>query len=423
MRSGNKRRILLTIMGVLSWMPRLALAGDEKRQEAVLDRQGDIYEPQGVRTGLFLLYPKVDVKETGKSNIYATSSNRVSDWITTISPSLFFRSDMSRNALNLKLGADVNRYLNHGDENFTDFELGADGRIDVTRDGKITGGGSFKKQHEDRGSPDSSTADKQQIEYDVLNGFLGASHQLNRVVMKLDGSVDQYSYHDSVHVDGTTVSNGDRDRNEFNESLRVGYEFQSWYQVFVQGGMNQKNYRERPSLLFRDSKGYDAVVGTALDISGLINGDLYVGYMGQKYSDNRLTDTSGYKAGSTLRWLPTRLTAVLTSFSRTIKETTDVQCSGYVSTHYGVSVDHEFLRNMIFSGRIGMTRNDYQPAAAYTDFVSRKDDIANDGLGVKYKLNGNYWLSVDYDLTNRSSNIAGSDYRNHQIMVKLTSQM
>jgi uncharacterized protein (PEP-CTERM system associated) len=101
---------------------------------------------------------------------------------------------------------------------------------------------------------------------------------------------------------------------------------------------------------------------------------------------------------------------------RSIQETTQLNASGYFSTSGGVSVDHELRRNVILSAGFNYTNNDYQG-------ISREDDVTTARLGARYLLNRNLYLSGGYNYTARDSSVAGADYDDNVVMLRLSTQL
>jgi len=124
--------------------------------ETVKTRPRPELEPLGVRAGSFLFFPKVEVQEEYNSNIFATKNNTKDDFITSIAPELSIESDWNNHAVNFTAGGDFGFYANKSgsgpatsDQNYQDWNVSTDGRLDATRDIALFGGGGVAKLHED----------------------------------------------------------------------------------------------------------------------------------------------------------------------------------------------------------------------------------------------------------------------------------
>ncbi|MEW6092282.1 MAG: outer membrane beta-barrel protein, partial [Pseudomonadota bacterium] len=125
----------------------------DDRNVSVRDRARPGYDAVGVRAGAFTIFPEASVRGAYNDNIYATDVNTESDFITTLGARVSAVSTWSRHSLNLRAGLAQQLYADNNDEDRLDWDVGGDGRIDITRDTNISGGLSYAQLHEDRGSP------------------------------------------------------------------------------------------------------------------------------------------------------------------------------------------------------------------------------------------------------------------------------
>lgn len=142
------------------------------RGATVAERPRPDYDPIGVRLGGFLLFPDLSVSESYNSNIFATDTNKRDDFITTIEPSLDLRSDWNNHALNFHADAPVVRHADETDENYTDYTLATNGRLDVARDLRLFGAAGYRVRHEERASPDNQGG-AEPTEYSVTAASVG----------------------------------------------------------------------------------------------------------------------------------------------------------------------------------------------------------------------------------------------------------
>ena len=124
------------------------------RGETVTERGLPAYQPLGIRAGGFLVFPKIEVSEVFDDNIFVDPSGEVHDFLTYINPSITVRSNFPRHELNFWAIANIGRYASEDGEDFEDYEVGFDGRIDAIRDANLFGGVVYAIRHEGRGSPD-----------------------------------------------------------------------------------------------------------------------------------------------------------------------------------------------------------------------------------------------------------------------------
>jgi len=394
-------------------------AGDEPRRgETVTTRPRPELDPLGVRVGSFLLFPKMTVTESYDDNIFATENNTKDDFVTNLIPELSLQSDWNNHALNVATGADQSIYAdrdNDSEETF-DYFGNIDGRLDVTQDVQLSAGAGFSRNTEGRSDPDSGGG-KKPDRYDQIDSFLRYDHNFGRFNTALDGSFTRLDYDNAPGG----VQNNDRDRNIYQGGLRLGYEILPQYEAFVRGSGNRRVYDNTPDDNGRDRDSYGGQVdaGVALDLGGLLFGDVFGGYLYQHYPDKNEDDVSGVNFGMGLDWNVTPLTTISTTVRRQVRETTEDDASSRLTTIGAISVDHELLRNLILNANGSITNDDYEGS-------SREDYTYEAGAGVRYLMFRNFYAGLSYTFTRRSSDNDApgqdDDYTRNLVMISLEGQ-
>lgn len=383
----------------------------------VQERARPGYDAIGIRAGAFTIYPQASVAGKYDDNIYATDTGTTDDFITELASRMYVYSNWSRHALNFNAGVAKSFYNSHSGENRLDWNVGMDGRIDVTRDTMINGAVSYQKLHEDRGDPNSPGASSEPVAYDLFTSSISIDQRFNRITAQLSGVFDDYNYDNVVSTTGVPIDQDFRDRKEYTEALRVGYDVSPDTNVYLRGSLNQRKYDQHPPVvaLNRDSTGYAAVIGSDFRLSNLAQGGIYVGYQSQSYDDPTLSDITGLSYGANVEWYVTPLTTVTFNADATVSETVTA-ASGYLSQSVGVRVDHELLRNLLLNATVGYQNDDYTG-------LNRTDDIVSAGLGAQYLLNRNFSIDLGYNYIERNSSIIGSDYTRNIIGLTLTGKL
>lgn len=388
------------------------------RNQSVTERARPGYDAEGVRAGGFMIYPQASVGESYEDNIYATPTNETDDFITTLSTGVSVESNWSRHALDLSASLTQLLYADNNDEDRLDWNVGASGRIDVIDDLALSAAAVYSQAHEDRGDPSSPTAASEPVEYTQFSAEAAIAHRFNRVGISLGGSYDDYDYDDVTSVTGVNLDQDDRDRVEYTETARLSYFVSPDSNVFVEGQLDQREYDQQPPVaaLNRDSDGEQIVVGSEFRLTNLAQGGFYLGYQKREYDDPTLSDSSGAAYGANIDWFLTPLTTVNLSADKSVEETTVAGSSGYDMSRYAVNVDHELMRNVILSGGVAFTNDDFNGTA-------REDDILEANAGIRYLLNRTFDLGFGYTYTDRDSNAAGFDYTRNVVGVTLTGKL
>lgn len=385
---------------------------------SVADRARPSYDAVGIHAGAFTIFPQASVSEKYDDNIYATDTNEKDDFITVLSTSASINSNWSRHALKLDAGVSKYIYADNTGENRLDWNVGASGVLDITRDTRFSAGATYAQLHEDRGDPNSPTAAAEPAEYDLFGATAALDHRFNRLTARLSGAYSDYDYKDIPSIAGPLIDQDDRDRVEYEEALRLGYDVSPDTNVYVQGTVNQRDYDlDTPVVAVnRDSDGYNVVVGSDFRLSSLAQGGVFIGYQRQSYDNTAFSDVSGLSYGANIEWYMTPLTTVTFSAASTVEETTTAGASGYLQQMGGIRIDHELLRNLILNGHVSYSVADYEG-------INRTDNTIAAGLGFDYLLNRNFSLGFGYDFAQKDSDAIGEDYTRNQIGLTLTGKL
>jgi len=395
---------------------------DVRRGETVTNRERPDFDPLGARVGSFVVLPRLNLDGELNDNIFSTDTGEQGDFITTISPNVVVQSDWSNHMLRLQGGADVGRYVDNDGEDFEDYEFNANGRVDVTRRTKLRGGAGYRVEHEDRSSPDDVSG-IEPTTFDVLSANLEGSQTFNRVTLTLGGAFDQFDFDDVGTGGGGSINNDDRDRDIYEGSVQVSYEFAPEYEAFVRGTYNVRDYEAAvgDDNLNRDSDGYEVVAGVSLDFGGITFGDFFAGYQSQDYDDPQLSTASGPVVGADITWNVTSLTTVVGSISRVVRESTtqDVNTNAFASGRFfttaGVSVDHELMRNVLLGADISASQDDFEG-------IDRKDEIYRAGVDAKYLINRYANIGGVYRFRMRSSDVGSSEFTENLFLLRVQVQ-
>ena len=387
-------------------------------------RKGESYEPIGIRVGGFRLFPVLGLDELYDTNIFATDRGKEDDFITIVKPSLDLRSDWNNHMLNLFASGAFGFYAGHGQQDFQDFRVGFDGRVDIQRNWNVYGGASFNRLHEDRADP-NATAFADPNKYDQISANLGYYQKFNRFSVKLDGRFDDYTFVNNRGPAVGAISNPDRDRSEYLETLRLGYEFIEKYEVWIQGGLNQRVYDHRvDSAGFRrSSNAWEVIAGATIDFGGITQVEAYAGYRDQNYDDSRLGHIRGPVFGLTGYWNPLVPLMVKPYIKRSIDETVSTVHSGYWSTAFGVNVDYDMRPNVKITGAFSYTLLDYKKAKGVAGTFDRNDDYLRFEIGLRYLPTENFFIGPGYQFTNRNSNVSGGDFDRHIFFLRAGARL
>lgn len=397
--------------------PDIAILPDQgaARGLIVTDRTRPEYLAQGVPVGSFRFLPEISVSELYNDNIYATENNKTDDFVTIIQPRLSMRSDWNRHALNFSAASASGLYSSHSSENYDDYLLQADGKVDVTRRTTLGALVSYSGNHEERGSPNDQRTQTDPVAFTVRTAQAETFHAFNRVKFDVIYSNQDFQYDNGNTKAGAKVNNGIRDRMDNEVTGRVSYIMTPSYDLYLQSAYNNRDYSN--TLNKRSSDGYNVYAGLHADLTGKLFGDIYAGYMEQNYDNSVLyKDFSGAGYGVNGYWNMTSLTSLTANVGRDVQETIVAGASSYVETRARLNLDHEVMRNVILSALIGYNNDDYQG-------TNRKDDVWVAGGGMRYLINRNLSLFANYNHIDRNSNQNNNDYQQNRVLLGLKAAL
>lgn len=408
-----------------------AQAAEADRGIGVRDRYKPEYEPLGIKAGAFTIRPELDVAAEYNDNIFAAGTAEEEDTVFRITPSVAITSDWSRNALGLRAKVVDWRYVDFDSEDRTDWSVDGDGRLDIGARSAVRFSAGYENTFESRYDATAPTS-LEPSEYTSAYGNVGFTHEFNRLQVRGDVTLRNYDYKSFDNIFGGQTSQDYRDYDRVDYAARADYALPKGGVVFIEGGFNTRNYDQLTAFggvggaLNQDSDGYRALVGTRLDLTNLLRGEIAAGYMKQSYDDARLSNASGLAVRADMQWFVTGITTVGFGGSREVQEAQiffnpdplgEVGGGAIVSSVYG-RVDHELLRNVVLSGDVAYRDYDYQA-------FDRKDKRIEAGVGVDYLMNRTFKFGLGYRYDDRSSDgaAAGDDFTANRLIFRVTARL
>jgi hypothetical protein len=403
-----------------------------ERGQTVMQRARPEYDPLGVRAGSFFFYPRLELDQLYNDNIFASDGDKEGDFVTVISPSVDARSNWTSHALNAEAGLSSGFYWDNTSEDYLDAFAGVDGRYDITRNLAAFAAARYERLHEERDSPDNPGiavgGAAEPVAFDAYNARTGIVSRGLKIGYQADIGFRREDFHDTDAVGGGTLDQDPRDLNIYLANLRVSYEIAPRYEAFARAGFNHRSYdNDDPAGFTRDSNGYRADIGATVDLTGVTFAEVYAGYVIQDYEAAELGKISGIDFGTRVVWNVTQLTSVSANIDRRVQDSntfalladgSPVISPGYLRTNFGVTVDHELLRNVLLTGRVGYQNDDYER-------IDRTDDRFDVGLGIRYSFTRNFYVGGSYTYSNRSSDgaSAAGEFERNLFLLRLGAQL
>jgi len=371
--------------------------------------------PQPVPQGLFRYIAVLDVAEAYDDNIFSTATDRKSDFITEVSPSLRAESNWQAHYLRWQAGGEFARYLHNGDERFDDMNGSAEGRLDLSNDTNLFGGIWFGRDHEERESPDEVHG-TEPTRYLDWRSYWGAFHRFDAVSITAGGRFERLNYEDVRSPTGE-INNDDRDRTLYTGGGRIGYRIADKLDPFVRGAVDVRRYSHRADDQGsrRSSHGYRLVAGVTVGPFQSVHAEIFAGYMSQNYDDARLRDVRTPGAGSALRWAVTQRTELSLSLDRTIEETTLPMASASVQSSARVGMKHRFADWLSADAALA--------GASHEFYGIRRDDTwLSSALAATLRLTNNLSLTGEYNRTRVASSADNEGFVRNRLHLSATGR-
>ncbi|MCH2546359.1 MAG: outer membrane beta-barrel protein [Alphaproteobacteria bacterium] len=369
------------------------------------------YEPDGMRFGQFEFLPAIEIEEKYDDNIYRTSNNEESDFITRVKPSALMQSDWKNHQLQFVALGDFGFYQDNDTEDYEDYTLQLKGRYDILYDTYFHGTLRHNHLHEDRSSPNEANG-AEPTELDVNTAKIGFTRELARLKLFTHAQFQQLEF-DDAFANGVAINNDDRNRDQQEYQIMLSYEFQPNYDIFTRYTYNIREY-DSTGATNRDSTGNQIEVGTSVDISGKAKGEIYAGYLNQDYDQFDNVDEITY--GGELLWNVTGLTSIKGLVEREVRETTVANASSFLRTRYRVGAEHAFMENLLVVSHLQYIEDEFET----TGGTGRDDEYYGAGAGMKYTFRPGLAANLGYDYIERDSTVAAENYDNNVVSVSLS---
>ena len=396
-----------------------AQAQDADDRRTVAERFASIYRAEGVPVGAMRLYPKLGLGLAWSDNVFANNTLEFSDWASRLLTEARLESISSHYSAEIGGRAEIARSDEFSSNDFENYRFWFSGDKDF-RSSNLALDADVADLAEPRTSVDAAGNAVELTRY-RRNDLEGAyTYSPGRWVARLDGTYRNFDYEDTETLTGT-VDNGDRNRKILDFGIRFGYEMSELYGFFLEPRFTKVDYEQRVDNegFERSSDGYEIRLGTSLNYSGVVTGELFVGYLNRAFDDNAFGKVQGPAFGGEINWEVTRLTTVSLGASRTTDATTLAGASTTIDTRFILGVDHEIRRNLIL-------QLDLEKANEEFEGILREDDILRLGLKAEYRVSPRLWLQAGYRYRERRptpSGTRGRDFDINEVMLDVTFQL
>ncbi|MGH6762421.1 MAG: outer membrane beta-barrel protein [Phyllobacterium sp.] len=374
----------------------------------------DPFAPTGIRLGTFTLRPSIEQGFRASSNVQSSSSGS-SGVLSETTLRLNGATDWSRHAAFLDA---YGRYAKSiSGEDYTDPNVGirAGLRLDLANEAEVTGEIGYLLRQESASDPTFITGTVDRPNVHTFDARLGATRDIGRFFAGIEADIRRTIYDDAKLMDGTTVSQKDRNATFASMALRGGFEMSPALRPFVEVEFGRLVYDETFDINGYERSGTRLGLrgGVELDITEKLNGEFAIGYVDQAIDDARLDSVGGLSVDAALDWSPVRGTDVRLDASTNVEGATAPGDSG----------------SILYLANIGVTRqirSDLSVNAAIGGSVRDNRDGTGTDLGFRAEAGATYWFnrfvglngSVRHELV--KSDVASREYDASSVYLGMT---
>lgn len=359
----------------------------------VLTRERPDFDFPGIRTGGFLTHPQVTESFGYDDNVTGTRRARGSALVET-RLNLQTASDLPRYGVTAGITVDDYRYLDQPRQSLTNWIASLGGTYDLGRD-KASLNYYHSNLNQSPRDLDTPLLDRP-IAYRV-DSLIGTYQvPINRLSLRPELTLSRFDF-DNGTVAGQPYLQKFRNRNVITPGLVVSYELAPRRSIVVVARNSTANYTNRVvDTPKRDYNNSSLLAGLDYDGGGLWRYRVLAGYEVRTFSSNAIKTLQAPVVEATAIYTPTGLTTLIGTVARRIQDSADETTVGYTETAINLSVDHEYLRNVLLRAQGGVYLDSYNKNQGSQTLYSA-------GVGATWLLNRNVRLAATYDFTTRQS--------------------
>jgi hypothetical protein len=373
-------------------------------------------DDSGIRLGTLILRPSLSQKlgnEWTKSG--SVKDNRI---FSETGLKGTVTSDWSRHELTVGAEGAWQKTLSGDGTDKPRADIDARLRLDLADDTIATLSGSYSFSREDTDDPNAVSGARAQSGVNEYGAGASIEHDFGLIRGSIAADITRYQYSDAELSNGSTLERGDRNRNRYTLSSRLGYELSPALTPFVEGLIGKIDYDDAAdSAGYRRSADlYGAKTGVAVDLGEKLRGEIAVGYEHQTYEDARLEELSALTVDGNIYWSPREGTSLDVTLDTSIDPSTTAGVNGATTHKVTAQLAHDLRENLVARLTGGTTLTRYDGDAATSDTTAY---LA--GAGVTWRIN-RYLDATAYLTYERTHYETGTNNDNLTALVGLTAK-
>ena len=318
----------------------------------VASRLRPLYQPRGVRFGLIMAHPRLDLGVGYDSDATGLPGGKGS-WVTDTAPSLALGAAWDRDSIGAFLSLDDRRATGQPTADRTDWTAAAGAQL---RAGAQTLhlAAARLSSHQDASEVGALPTDRP-VPFTLTT--LRAADRIRLGLLSLTPTMDLAAWRfGAASLGGVPVAQTYRDRDVLQGGVTARYILAPRQSaVLVLRGLHARYTAPEPGAPSRDSTGLLALAGIDDASDGLWHYRLLLGWERRAFAAAQYRTHSAPVIEAQLAFSPDGMTTLTATLSRRIEDAAQEGVAGYTATSAGLALDREVRRNLLLHASAALT--------------------------------------------------------------------
>ncbi|MGI9492036.1 MAG: outer membrane beta-barrel protein [Geminicoccaceae bacterium] len=360
---------------------------------------------RGIKSGRIVYLPSVTLSSVFTDNANSSDDDREDDLLLGAAAAVRAQTLLQRHQFGVEASATAGHSTNDTEDDFLDWEVGADGRFDLDRQQALRGAVNASLAQEADSSAEVNAGDD--AELNAFGGGFGYLFNGRSLDASLDGFVDREEF--------SGDNTDDRDNTTYTASANLTRNLSKQLSVFIAPAYAVTEFDEETG---SDGQGRDSH-----EITGLIGAEYRprprfrvggtLGYS-ETYFDDSDTDDDGSVVGSlTTRFAYDSRTDFELAASRDINVTTVDGSASETTTSVSAGVTRLLAQKHALSTALTYLHTDF-------DDLNRTDQDLLADVEYFYRLGDNLIFNLGYEYLTRFSDVNSEEFHENRIRIGVT---
>jgi hypothetical protein len=341
------------------------------------------------------------------TNVNSTAINPQAVWGAEFLPTILAEHNTGIQRTQLYLNGDITYYPSIGRTNLDGTRAGVIHVWEIQRDlifriqgqaAEVQAGSSFNN------FLTSGIYATTPVRYTQLFGSSSIQKEFGMFFTAIGGSVTGTKYQNATDNLGNVINEQFQNGEVYTANYRLGFHISPIVYTYVEPSMNWTRY-EASNL---DSHGYRVVGGIGSGLISLFSGEIYAGYLEQKFDDPTVGTITSPVVGGKLSWFPTRFLTFVVTGDQTFG-TTDANALAFTPGSPTKLTTVKLTGNWDFSYLFALTAGVSDQQVNYLN-LPRKDQFLSYNAGIIWKIRPGFGLQFGYVHQHLSSDVPGNSY-------------